>query len=102
MFIEDKENYLRCRNIEEVRFLQDSKGLYDAVSQSPFKRVYIFTNINEQEMLLIIGDIHSGPFYFGEGILNRHYSYMDKLFDNNESKIKEDYGQNTYYPKTEI
>lgn len=81
LFIEDKERYLQFKKISDLKYLENSEKLNKAISSSLFKRIYLFTIIDKMEILLIIGDIHSGALYTNENDIKKHQAFMKKIFD---------------------
>lgn len=88
LFIDDKENYLYFKKVEDLEYLEKSEKLKDAVTKSPFKRIYLFTMIDKQEFLRIVGDLHSGPFFESEEKLKQHKEYMEEIYKNKKDKNK--------------
>lgn len=83
LFIYDNENYLRFKKIEDLKYLEGSEKLKNAISNSPFKRIYFFTIVNNYSMLLLNGDISSGPLAISDEKLEIHKNYMKNLFNKN-------------------
>ena len=85
LFIDDRENFFFFKKIEDFKKFDKSEKIWNAIDKSPFRRIYLFTIINKQEMLRIAGDLHSGPLYEGEEVLKKHKEYMDNLYKDSES-----------------
>lgn len=85
LFIDDKENYLYFKKVEDLEYLEKSEKLKEAVNKSPFKRIYLFTIIDKQEFLRIVGDLHSGPLFESEEKLKQHKEYMEEIYKNNKN-----------------
>lgn len=81
LFIEDKEYNLKT--IEDIEYIETSKEIEKVINESLFRRVYIFTKINKKEILIILGDVHSGILYTNEIDIIEHEKYMRELYKNN-------------------
>lgn len=81
LFIDDREDFFNFKNISELKKLDESEEIWNAIEKSPFRRIYLFTIIGQQKMLKIFGDVHSGPLYVGEEVLKKHKEFMDKLYN---------------------
>lgn len=64
-----------------MKYLEGSEKLKNAISNSPFKRIYFFTIVNNYSMLLLNGDISSGPLAISDEKLEIHKNYMKNLFN---------------------
>lgn len=85
LFIEDKENYLFFKDIADTEYLEKSRKLQEAINKSPFKRIYIFTIINKQECLKLVGDLSSGPLYESEERLIEQRKKLEEIYKNKEN-----------------
>ncbi len=66
LFINDKENYLAFKNTKQLACLENSEKLLKAINNSPFKRIYFFTIVDKNNMLLLVGDTSTGPLAISE------------------------------------
>lgn len=82
LFIVDKENYLFFKKIGDLEYLEKSEKLKDAINKSPFRRIYLFTIIDKQEFLMIVGDLHSGPLCVSQEKIKQQKEYMEKIYEN--------------------
>ena len=80
LFINDKENFLAFKNVGQLAYLEKSEKLNKVMNNSPFKRIYFFTIIDRKEMLLLVGDIHTGPLSISKKEMNQHKKYMSELY----------------------
>ena len=81
LFIYDKEQYLAFKKIEHLAYLENSEKLKRAINDSPFRRIYFFTVVDKKEMLLLVGDLNSGPLGISDMELKIHREYMEKIFN---------------------
>lgn len=93
LFIDDKENFLFWKDKKEIELLLNSEKLKMVIQNSPYKRIYLFTYINQEETLTIFGDVTSGPLGVSKEEILQQQQYFKKLFsqnrkeDSNETKI---------------
>lgn len=86
LFIDDKEKYLFFKNINELSYLEKSSKLIEAILNSPYKRIYFFTVINRENVLLIFGDLSSGPLLINHKEFIKHKEYMNALYNKTDKK----------------
>ena len=82
LFINDRENFLEFKNVNQLSYLENSKKLLKVINDSPFKRIYFFTIIDKKEMLLVLGDMFSGPLSVSEKEMIQHKKHMSQLYKN--------------------
>ena len=80
LFINDKENYLTFKSVKHLAYLEKSEKLWQAINKSPFKRIYFFTIVDRQEMLLLTGDTKTGPLGITAEEMQAHKNYMKELY----------------------
>lgn len=81
LFIQDKENYFFFKEIKKLKELCDSAKLIECINNSKFERIYLFTIVNKQEMLLVFGNVEEGPLAVNKNDLKNHKDYIKSLFE---------------------
>lgn len=81
LFIQDEENYFFFKEIKKLKELCDSTKFIECINDSKFERIYLFTVVNKQEMLLVFGNVEEGPLAVNKNDLKNHKDYMKSLFE---------------------
>lgn len=86
LFIDDKEQFLKFKDIRDIQKLWESSKLQETFKNTPFSRIYLFTVINGRDVMYMMGDIMDSPLNLDEKTIEIQKEYLSTLFKSNKKE----------------
>ena len=80
LIIVDKENHFKKSGVKDLRIIQENEILSSLILNSKFERIYFFTSVEGNDMLLLSGNYLEGPLAITPQEFDLNQKYLSHIF----------------------